>query len=229
MQKRSLLILVMAFIGSSAISQVNLQLYGSFVQNLEADNKGSAFGGGLRVEFGDEDEPFTYYAGIAYNSPIKTTRIIQAAAYSGGTNPPTVPVTATYKLSSFRTESGARYYFMGGLGNDNAFNFFANLGAELFLAFNNASFSNYDENLYGLGYSGDSEVNDDGSQKFALNIMLAGGFGIEKNVGFGNLFSQVALSYPVIKPRTTIITSPVERLAPIPLNINVGIKIPLDK
>ena len=89
-----------------------------------------------------------------------------------------------------------------------------------------AAYASYDQDLYSLGFSQTSDVNEDGTDKFALNLMLALGAGIEKNIGPGNIFLHVAIALPVIQ---SSMNSDIEDFAPLPLNFNAGYKFSLSK
>ena len=206
-------------------SQFNLQPYGSFVRNMNRYFKGNTFGGGIRAEFGDEGSRISKYFGLGYNIPIKTTYELEAEAYSSFTSPDYVPVTATYSQPMYRAESGIRYYIAGESQNFEGINVFANVGAELIVTLNKPTYSDFDRENYTLGFSGD--VNEDGSEKVAINAMIAAGLGIEKNIGTFNLFLHAGIALPATQLGNSDISENIESFSPTPLNVSLGIKIPI--
>ena len=169
----------------------------------------------------------SYYAGLAYASPISTKQEIEARAYSNFTEPSTVQVTGLYKLPMYRLEGGIRYYITGEANNYDGINFYLNLGAEVMFVPNKPKYSYFNKQDYTLGYTPDSDVNEDGTEKFALNLMLAAGTGVEKKLGPGNLFAHITLAFPATQNGNSDISSSLEEFTPIPLNFNIGYKIPL--
>jgi len=89
-----------------------------------------------------------------------------------------------------------------------------------------AAYASYDQDLYTLGYTQTSDVNEGESDRFALNLMLALGAGVEKNIGPGNIFLHVAIALPVIQNG---MNSDIDDFVPLPLNFNAGYKFSLSK
>ena len=229
MKKSTLLCLATVLCISQAFTQSNLQVYSSYVKNLNKDYKGNTFGLGFRIEFGKDDATLTKYAGFAYNAPIITHATNQAIAYSSLTDPYSIDVATVYKIPSYRAEFGGRFYFVGSAHNYDGINVFGNGGAEVIFAPNKPKYESYDKDLYNLGYTEGSDVNEDGTEKFALNLMLVFGAGIEKNIGPGNIFLHAAIALPVTTNGNSDISSRIEDFTPLPLNINLGYKIPLSR
>jgi hypothetical protein len=152
---------------------------------------------------------------------------LEAQAYSNWTSPSSVPVTARYKQPMMRLETGGKWYISGDAENFEGLNWYVNGGVEVVYIKNDPTYSYYDKDNYTLGYTDDSDVNPDGTDKFGLNLHLAAGTGIEKNLGIGNLFIQATISFPVLHSNST--PDDVESFTPIPLNLNLGYKIPLGK
>jgi hypothetical protein len=225
--KKVILSLVISITVLSAYSQVNLQVYGSYVRNLNPDFKGKAYGTGLRLEFGEEESSLSYYAGLHYTAPISTKHEVEARAYSSATEPSYVPVTALYKLPIYRLEGGMRYYFAGEPTAYDRFNFYANLGVEVSAVPNKPTYSYFDRELYTLGWSADSDVNEEGSEKLGLNFNLAAGAGIEKNLGPGNLFLHITIAIPAFASGDD--GSDIASFTPLPAGLNLGYKIPLSR
>src|SRR4051812_38661364 len=179
----SLLIIVNVY---SAFSQrhVNMQVYGSYVRNVNPDFRGTAPGAGLRIETFKEDAVFSKYFGVHYTSPITLAEPAQANAKSSATDPSSMSITANYKVANYRLEYGSRYYFKGEANEYKGFNFYANMGVELWYFTNRLTYSGYDEELYEpqTFFTQDSDVNPDGSDKFGLSFALAIGAGFEKNI-----------------------------------------------
>lgn len=226
-KKYFLIVVLLVLIFHESYSQVNIQPYVSYVRNLNPDYKANTYGGGIRFEFGRSESTFSYYAGFGYNLAIKKTAELEARAYSNFTSPETVPVTAKYSLPMYRLEGGSRFYFAGEQHNYEGFNFYANLGAEVIVTPNKPVYSDFDRSLYGLGFSTTSDVNEDGTEKVAINLMLAGGLGIEKNVGMVNIFMQLGIAFPATRSGNSDISSSIESFTPIPVNLNFGIKLPI--
>jgi hypothetical protein len=227
--RKMFLFLSLTFIAAKSFSQTNIQAYGSFIRNLNPDFGGNTQGAGFRFEFGKDESSVSYYAGLAYALPISTKKELEARAYSNFTSPSTVEVTGLYKLPMYRLEGGARYYITGEAHNYEGINFYLNLGAEVIAVPNKPKYSYYDKEYYTLGFTPESDVNEDGTEKLALNIMLAGGAGIEKNIGPGNLFAQITLAFPATQNGNSDISSSLEEFTPIPLNFNIGYKISLSR
>jgi hypothetical protein len=225
--KKIILSLVTSFIVLSASSQVNLQVYGSYVRNLNPDFKGKAYGTGLRLEFGEQESSLSYYAGLHYTSAISTKHEVEARAYSSATEPSYVPVTALYKLPIYRLEGGMRYYFAGEPQAYDRVNFYANLGVEVSAVSNKPEYSYFDRELYTLGWSSDSDVNEDGSEKLGLNLNIAAGAGIEKNLGPGNLFLHMTIAIPAFAQGDD--GSDLASFTPVPAGLNLGYKISLSR
>jgi hypothetical protein len=225
--KKIYLSLASALAVISVSAQVNVQTYGSFVKNLNPDYKGKAFGAGLRFEFGGEESQVSYYAGLHYTAPITTKEELYAQAMSNMTDPSSVPVTASYKLPIYRLDGGIRYYITGGPAEYQAVNFYLNGGVELCFVPNKPTYSEFDRELYTLGYSPESDVNEDGTEKRAINLALAIGTGVEKKAGPGNVFLQVALAFPAFAQGDD--GSDLAAFTPIPLNVNLGYKIPFGR
>ena len=226
MKKIILFHIFIAVYSSTLLSQTNMQVFGSYVKNLNKDYKGLTYGVGIRFEFGKDDAFFNKYIGFAYNGPITTHAINEARAYSSLTDPQTIDVPTVYKIPAYRLEGGGRLYFSGSAHNYDGMNAFLNCGAEVIFAPNHPEYTSYDQELYTLGYTQTSDVNEDGTDKFALNLMLALGAGIEKNFGPGNIFLHVAIALPVIQNGTN---SDIEDFVPVPLNFNAGYKFSLSK
>jgi len=210
-----------------AFSQVNLQFFGSYVRNLNKNSKGNTSGGGVRVEFGDDEKAMHTYIGFAYNRPIVRHETLEARAYSNFTTPETIPVEAVYKIPNYRLEFGTRYYLTGSAHNYESINIFIHIGAEVNVAPNKPTYESFDRDLYTLGYTSDSDVNEDGTEKVAINLMLSPGVGIEKNLGPGNIFAHITISVPVTQNGGSDISASIEDFTPLPLNFNIGYKIPL--
>jgi len=227
MKKRILTLVILIGIKGSIFSQVNLQVFGSYVKNLNKDYKGTTYGGGIRIEFGREDATLNTYAGFAYTRPIITRITQEARAYSNFTSPQTIDVETVYKIPNYRAEFGSRYYLTGSAHNYESINTFINVGAEIIFAPNKPKYESYDKDLYTLGYTSDSDVNEDGTEKFALSLMIAIGGGVEKNAGPGNIFLHVAIALPVTRNGNTDISSSIVDFTPLPLNFNIGYKFPL--
>jgi len=223
--KKFLLFPVFIAFCSSTLSQTNMQVFGSYVKNLNKDYSGSTYGVGIRFELGKDDAFFNKYIGFAYNGAITTHAINEAHAYSSLTDPQTIDVPTVYKIPTYRLEGGGRLYFSGSAHNYGGVNAFLNAGAEVIFAPNHPEYASYDQDLYTLGFTQTSDVNEDGTDKFALNLMLALGAGIEKNIGPGNIFMHVAIALPVIQNSN----SDIEGFTPLPLNFNLGYKFSLSK
>lgn len=228
MRKTFLFILLTTVMGLSSFAQLNLEAYGSYVRNFNPDFKNTTKGGGLRLEFGKEDAALTKFVGIAYNLPMYSLAPIEAQAFSNRTEPSWYPVTARYKQPMMRAEFGGRWYITGEAENFEGINWYAQGSVEVIFIRNKPEYSYYDKELYSLGYSPDSDVNEDGTSKFDANFYLAVGTGIEKNLGIGNVFLQAAFAFPAFSPNASG-SANIENFAPIPLNINLGYKVPLRK
>lgn len=218
---------LLVFISHESYSQVNIQPYISYIRNLNPDYKANTYGGGIRFEFGRSGSTLSTYAGFSYDLAIKKTMEIEARAFNSSTSPTTIPVIAHYSLPMYRLEGGSRYYFTGEQHNYEGVNFYANFGVELIVTPNKPVYSDFDRSLYGLGFSTTSDVNEDGTEKVAINLMLAGGFGIEKNIGGGNLFMQLCIAFPATNSGNNDISSSIASFTPIPVTLNLGIKLPL--
>jgi hypothetical protein len=226
--KKNLLFFALSMIFAIPVfSQVNLQLFGSYVENLNKNSKGNTYGGGIRIEFGRDDATLSTYAGFAYNSPIVRHETLEARAYSNFTTPETIPVEAVYKIPNYRLEFGSRYYISGSPHNYESVNFFINVGVEVNVAPNKPTYESFDRDLYTLGFTEGSDVNEDGTDKVAINLMLAPGIGIEKNLGPGNIFAHIAIALPVTQNGGSDLSSAIEDFTPLPLNFNIGYKISL--
>lgn len=225
--KKFLLLFALSTAFIPAFSQVNVQFFGSYVRNLNKNYKGNTFGGGVRVEFGDDERAFHTYVGFAYNRPILRRETLEARAYSNFTTPETIPVEAVYKIPNYRLEFGSRYYLTGSAHNYEGINIFLNIGAEVNVAPNKPKYESFDRDLYTLGYTSTSDVNEDGTEKVAINLMLAPGFGIEKTLGPGNIIAHITIAVPVTQNGGSDISASIEDFTPLPLNFNIGYKIPL--
>jgi hypothetical protein len=210
----------------SSFSQVNLMGYGSFVRNLNPDYRGNTYGGGIRFEFA-KNETFTKYAGFAYDVPMYSTEEIEAQAYSSWTTPSSQTVTARYSRPMMRFEFGANYYLSGDATSFEGLNWYLTVGAEIIYIGNKPTYSSYDKENYTLGYTDNSDVNEDGSEKYGLHLFLMGGTGIEKTLGPGNIFLQATIGLPATNIGSSNVSSSIEDFTPIPLNINIGYKISL--
>lgn len=226
MKKHIFISLLFAIFCHVSDAQVNLQLSGNFVRNFNPDSKSNSFGGGLNIEFAG-NQTFTKYVGISYILPTTFTEEIEASAFSNLTEPYYIPVTATYKRPMFRIDGGINYYLAGEANNTEGFNWFIGGGAAIIYTGNKVSYSSFDRTEYTLGYSSDSDVNEDGSEKFGLNVMLALGTGIEKNIGIGNLVLQANFAFPVTRVNNSDVTEMLQSFTPIPLTVSLGYKFPL--
>lgn len=218
MKKITVLVLSVCLTTSLCYSQMNLQIKGSYVRNLEKEYAGNTFGTGFTLEFGGKSKSFNLYTGASYNFPLTIEKNFTARAYSSITDPSTIDVAGRHKLSYYRFELGNRFYFVGESDNQEGVNVYVNLGTELLVVTNKATYQEFDRELYTLGSTGD--VNEDGSNKFANNFMFVVGAGIERNLGPGNIFLNAGIAIPA--PQTS---DDVTSIAPIPLNINLGYKI----
>jgi hypothetical protein len=227
MTKKLFTTLVLALITKTGLfAQLNIQPYGSFVRNLNREYKLDTYGFGLQLELTDASN-FGYYLGLAYALPMKTTKQIEARAFCNCTEPSTVDVVALYTLAMYRSEAGVRYYVIGEPDNYSGFNAYVNMALGAILTTNKPAYSYYDKEKYGLGYTSDSDVNEDGSEKLALNPILTAGLGIEKNLGIGNILGQLNIAVPASQAGEHGTSSGIEPFTPIPVNINVGYKISL--
>lgn len=215
------------FVFSASYSQVNLQVYGSFVRNLNPDYRTNTKGGGIRFEIAKPESSITKYFGAAYNLPMYTLATLEAQAMSSATDPSHVNVTARYKQAMIRLEGGGAYYLAGEGANFDGFNWSLHGGVEAVFIQNKPTYSHYDKEKYTLGYTDDSDVNPDGTGKFDIHLFLTAGTGVEKNLGYGNIFLQAAIAFPVTNVGGSNVASGLEDFTPIPLNINLGYKIPL--
>lgn len=206
-------------------SQLNLEMYGSYIHNLNKDFKNNTQGIGMRFEWGQDNADWTKYIGVAYCFPMHATSEIEARAFDNFTTPSTVNVVAKYSQPMVRLEFGGRLYFAGDASGFEGFNGYLNGGAEVVYIQNRPTYSAYDQDKYTLGFTDDSDVNPDGTEKFGLNLGLTFGFGLEKNIGPGNIFLQGAIGVPVLTKNQT--SSDIADFTPIPLNVNLGYKIPL--
>src|ERR1051325_9334302 len=102
MKKNIQLLIIFSISAFSGFSQVNVQLFGSYVKNLNKDYKGITYGGGIRFEFGNEDATIYKYVGLAYTRPIITRFVQEARAYSNFTSPETIDVETVYKIPNYR-------------------------------------------------------------------------------------------------------------------------------
>ena len=142
--KKIVFITILLFIASiTSFAQSSLQVYGSYIRNLNPDFGGSTFGGGVRFEFGNEDNIIVPYVGLGYDRPIITRQSLSARAFSNQTTPQTIDVAAVYKIPFYRVELGGRCYLGGSAYNTEGINFFLNGGAELILGLNKPKFENY--------------------------------------------------------------------------------------
>ncbi|MBO9684541.1 MAG: hypothetical protein J7502_18050 [Flavisolibacter sp.] len=210
-----------------SFSQTNLEAYGSFIRNFTDGYNNSTQGIGIRIEFGREDAFLTKYFGLAYTFPMYPTDVIEAHAFDNWTTPSYVNVTARYKQSMVRLEGGGKYYLSGDASTFEGVNWYLNGGAEVIYITNTPTYSYYDKENYTLGYTDDSDVNPDGTEKFGLNLHLSVGTGVEKNLGPGNIFCQAGFAFPVV--RTNQQAGGIESFTPLPLNLNLGYKIPLGR
>ena len=218
MKKITLLVLSVCLTTSLCYSQMNLQIKGSYIRNLEKENAGNTFGTGFTLEFGGSRKALNLYTGASYNFPLSIDKNFTARAYDNFTDPSTIDVAGRHTLTYYRIELGNRFYFLGEADNYEGANIYVNLGGELLFVTNKASYQEFDRDLYTLGSTGD--VNEDGSNKFATNLMFVVGAGIERNLGPGNIFLNVGIAIPA--PQTS---DDITSIAPIPLNFNLGYKI----
>jgi hypothetical protein len=206
-------------------SQVNLNTYGSFIRDLNPENKENTLGAGVRVEFAEEESNFSKYVGFAYALPVRYTEELQAQSMSSSTSPSSVKVTANYSRPMFQLEVGLNLYLAGAPDNFENFNWYIGGVAAVYLG-NKPSYSSYDEDNYSLGYTKESSVNRDGSPKYILNLHIAAMTGIEKNLGPGNVFFQTGVSFPAVKSNTI---DEIASFSPVPLSLNLGYKISLSR
>jgi hypothetical protein len=198
LMKKTVLSLGIILFFIPSFGQVNLQLYGSYIRSLNPDYSNTTQGIGVRFEFGRQDASLTKYVGFAYCFPMHPTDELEAQAYSNWTSPSSVPVSARYNQPMLRLETGGRLYISGDAENFEGFNWWLNGGIEVVYVKNQPTYSEYDKENYTLGFSDESDVNPDGSDKFGLNLHLCVGTGIEKNLGIGNIFLQAAISFPAV-------------------------------
>jgi hypothetical protein len=221
------ILIISIFSSTWSYGQSNLELYGSYIHNLNKDYKNNTQGVGLRFEWGRGNESVTKYIGLAYGFPMHVTSELEARAYDNFTSPSTVNVTAKYSQPMVRLEGGGKLYLSGSGSSFEGLNSYLNGGAEVLYIQNKPTYSEYDKDNYTLGFTDESDVNPDGSEKFGLNLHITFGFGIEKTVGSGNLFLQCAISLPALhgnEPATDV-----QDFTPIPLNVNLGYKLPIGK
>ena len=134
MKKFLLLFVTISFGLTKAFTQLNFQAFGSYVLNLNKDYKGSAYGAGIRFEFGSNDAFMNKYVGFAYNAPIATHVINEAHAYSSLTDPQSIEVPTVYKIANYRLETGGRFYLSGAAHNYEGINTYLSGGVELIFA-----------------------------------------------------------------------------------------------
>jgi hypothetical protein len=207
---------------STAFSQVNMQIFGSLVLNLNKEFKGTAPGAGIRVEF--NEEKFSMYGGLGYAAAITTKKQLEATSYYSG-YPSPINVTATYKLPMYRLESGGRFYFIGQADKYDGINAFVGLGSEVIVVTNRPNYKDFDEEHYAFGDDYDGfGGNPDGTAKFTLHWLLTGGAGVEKALGKGNLFFNGGIAYPILSTEDPELAYPLKTLKPIPLTFSIGYK-----
>lgn len=222
--ERVLFIICTLFTSIVSYSQVNLHTYGSFIRDLNPENKVNTYGIGVRLEFAKEQSNFSKYLGFAYTLPMRHTEQLEAQSMSSWTSPSSVTVTANYSRPMFQLEVGSNIYITGVPNDYENFNWYLGGGVAAVYLGNKPSYSSYDENNYTLGYTKESTVNRDGSPKYILNLNLAVHTGIEKNVGPGNVFLQTGVSFPVVQSNTI---DEIASISPILLSLNLGYKISL--
>lgn len=211
----------------SAHAQSNLEAYAGYVKNLNKNFKASAPGFGFRFEWGNSEARFTKYAGIGFALPMKATDAVEARAFSNQTSPSYVPVDASYSQSMYRLELGARYYFVGNAFFEEGFNWYVNGAAELIYMNNKPTYSQYDKSKYTLGYTDDSSVNPDGTDKKDINFHIGLGTGFEKQAGPGFVVLQAAISFPATTVNSQDVSDNLTSMTPIPVFFNIGYKFPL--
>lgn len=222
--KKTLVSFVLLFAVSTTFSQVNMQIFGSLILNLNKEFKGTTPGAGIRVEF--NEERFSAYGGIGYAAAITTKKKLVARNMYGG-NPDQMEIPTTYKLPMYRLESGGRFYFIGQADNYDGINAYVGLGTEVILVTNKPKYENFDENNYTFDTESDYDIgggNPDGTSKLTLHWGVTGGLGLEKNVGKGNVFFNGNISYMLLTTENPELAFPLKTLKPIPLNINIGYK-----
>jgi hypothetical protein len=208
-----------------SFSQTNFSAYGSFIRNLNKNYKANTYGAGIRFEFA-KNPSWTSSLGLAYALPMHTTYMLEARAMSNQTTPQTVNVTGNYTQPMYRLEYSTHIYLGGDALNRKGFSYYLKLGVEAIYVGNKATYSDFDRNLYGLGYTKESDVNEDGSDKFDVNPCASFGLGLEKSIGFGSFFLQTNIALPASNGSGD---SEIADFAPKPFNINIGYKIPFTK
>jgi hypothetical protein len=220
MKKIVLIFSLFCLTTSVSYAQVNLELKGSFVRNLDKDLAGNTFGTGFTLEFGGNKRAYNLYAGASYNFPITVEKDLTARASNSSTNPSTTDVMARYELTYYRFEVGGRVYLVGDATNQEYINFHVNLGGEFLLVTNKAAYQDFDRSLYSLGWFENNQTNEDGTYKYANNLMFVIGTGIDRKLGVGNIFLSASIAIPA--PQNSDDLTPI---APIPVNVNLGYKI----
>lgn len=227
---RKILLLITLFVSSFyCFSQVNLEPYASYIRNNNNEFRATTQGIGFRVELGRDDGWVTKYFGVAYAFPMYPTVKWEAHAYDSWTDPSFVDVTARYKQSMVRLEAGCKLYPIGRADKFKGFNWYFNAGLEGNYTTNKATYSYFDQEKYNLGFMENGGNNPDGTDKYALNIYCDLGSGMEIGIGPGNIFVHGSIAIPGMQSfkSSSGTSSDIESFAPVPININVGYKIPL--
>lgn len=222
-----LVLTVSVLLAFKSYSQSSLSFYGSYIHNLRNGFKNNTQGIGARFEWGKEAATLTKYVGLSYGFPFHLTLDLEARAFDNFTSPQTVAVTGKYSQPMVRLETGGNLYLVGDPSGLESVNWYLNGGIELLYINNKPTYLDYDKEKYTLGFSDDSDVNPDGSEKFGLNFQLAVGTCLEKNIGGGSVFLQTAISVPVYSSAQT--SGDIPYFVPSPLSVNIGYKIPLNK
>ena len=208
-------------------SQVDLEPYGSYINNTNGTFPAKTRGIGFRVALGRDDRWVTRYFGVAYSFPMSSQLNWEAQAIDTGTDPSSVDVTASYKQSMVRLEAGCKLYPVGRANKFTGVNWYFNLGLEGIYCSNKPTYSYYDETKYALGYAPDSGANPDGTDKYSLGLDFHIGSGVEVGLGRGNIFVQGMIAIPGLRQSSARAEGEYESVVPLPKNINVGYKIPL--
>jgi hypothetical protein len=175
---------------------------------------GLSFGIGARVDYAKNDRT-VFQGGFNFYLPTKFDGQTDGVALDNATVPEYISVPLEHKASFMHVTIGARRYFVGDYEDDFGFYGFAEVG--LLYVPVRTTVGEYDATKYSVSSEVSENIN-------LLGYTIGFGIGLEKELDFGYLFSDLKINLPANEANGVAISV----VIPTTFALSAGVRIPIN-